>query len=120
MKSFSGVVQKGTKRAASLGYPTVNIPLDDASVSGIYAARVAVGDARYLAAAFADPTRRVLEAHIIDASPDLYGKEITIELIENLRDSATFESDDTLRAAIADDVQKVREYFKSGTLRSIP
>ncbi|MBI2612955.1 riboflavin kinase [Candidatus Kaiserbacteria bacterium] len=111
METFSGTVQKGTKRAAALGFPTVNIPLDDSAVSGIYAAQVVVGGKSYDAAAFADQTRSVLEAHILDTDLDLYGKEITVELLKKIRDNKEFEDDDALRTAIADDVAKVRTYF---------
>lgn len=109
---YRGTVQKGTKRAAALGFPTVNITLGDASVSGIYAARVVFDDKEYPAAAFADQKRNVLEAHVLDVELDLYDKEIVVELLEKIRDDETLESDDALRAAIADDVAKVRAYFK--------
>ncbi|MBI4079950.1 riboflavin kinase [Candidatus Kaiserbacteria bacterium] len=113
MTTYKGVVQKGTKRAAALGFPTVNTPLDDKEVSGIYAARVTVDDKLYNAAAFADQTRNVLEAHILDADLELYGKEITIELHKKIRESESFDDDNALRAAIAGDIQKVRAYFST-------
>ena len=112
MHIFSGVVQKGTRRAAELGFPTVNIPLENAGVSGVYASRVKVGVQEYGAAAFADPERKVLEAYLLDFAGDLYGKEITIELHDKIRDPQRFFNDAALRTAIADDVTKVREYFR--------
>ena len=111
MHVFSGVVQKGTRRAAELGFPTVNIPLENAGVSGVYASRVKVGVQEYGAAAFADPERKVLEAYLLDFAGDLYGKEITIELHDKIRDSQQFSDDSMLRSAIANDVAKVREHF---------
>ncbi|MDO8562040.1 MAG: riboflavin kinase [bacterium] len=111
MHSYTGIVERGGGRAAMLGYPTVNIPLEDSAVSGIYAARVKVGDAEYLAAAFADQKRKLLEAHLLDFSGELYGKEITIELYEKIRESKEFPDDTKLREAIAEDIVKVREYF---------
>lgn len=114
MRVYKGVVQKGSQKGRALGYPTVNIPLADASIDGVYAARVLVaGEAPYLAAAFADQARRVLEAHLLDFSDDLYGMPVTIELSEKLRDSHVYEDDARLRAAIAEDIAKVREYFKN-------
>lgn len=106
-------MQKGKKRAAALGYPTVNISLDNSSVSGIYAARVLLDGREYLAAAFADQERKLLEAHLLDAAPNLYGKEISIELCKKIRESESFENDDTLRAAIAKDTKAVRNYFRA-------
>lgn len=113
MKSFTGIVQKGAQRGTELGYPTVNISYTDSDVFGIYAARVHIKDeAPYMAAAFADPAQKLLEAYILDFSDDLYGLEVTIELIEKIRESAKFDSDVLLREAIEGDVQKVRAYFE--------
>lgn len=111
MMSFEGEVIHGSRRAALLGYPTINIELHSHDVNGIYAAKVCVGDAEYIAAAFADPVRGVLEAHLLDISADLYGKHARIDLYEKVRDSRAFEGDDALKAAMASDVSTVRAYF---------
>jgi riboflavin kinase/FMN adenylyltransferase len=109
---YEGIVQEGKRRGRALGYPTINIPLADPSLSGVYAARVTIaGEAPYPAAVFADPSRGVLEAYLLDFSDELYGTAVTIELHKKLRESKTFSDDETLRAAIAEDVQAVREYF---------
>ena len=114
MKStYTGIVQKGIKRGQALGFPTANISLDDHAVSGIYAARVALEGKEDSAAAFVDHERKVLEAHVLDFSGDLYGKEITIELLQKIRDNKKFENDNALRAAIADDVARIRAYFQN-------
>ncbi|HVU75291.1 MAG TPA: riboflavin kinase [Candidatus Paceibacterota bacterium] len=113
MQSFSGFVERGKQRGRVLGFPTINIALEDKTVSGIYAANVYADVSTFRAAAFADPSRSVLEAHLLDFSGDLYGKEVRIELVEKLRESAAYESDCALKQAIAGDVAKVREYFKN-------
>ncbi|KKW06642.1 MAG: Riboflavin biosynthesis protein RibF, partial [Candidatus Kaiserbacteria bacterium GW2011_GWC2_49_12] len=113
MQKYIGIVHEGAKRAAALGFPTVNISLEDTSLSGVYAACVKVGNNEHVAAAFADPERGILEAYLLDFSPrTLYGETITIELYERIRRSMKFETDKARRSAIADDVAKVREYFK--------
>ena len=111
---YAGIVQKGSGYAGRLGYPTVNIPLPDDSLSGIYAARVMIktGDAPYMAAVFADPQRKILEAHILDFNDDLVGQEITIELREKIRETEIFGDEEKLRATIARDVKATRKYFK--------
>ena len=111
MNTYSGVVEKGTKRAAALGFSTVNIPLDDENVSGIYAAVVKVGEEDYEAAAFADPKRKVLEAHILNFSEDLYGRDVEIQLLKKVRENKKFADDESLREAIADDVAAGEAYF---------
>ena len=111
MVFYSGVVQGGAKRGTALGYPTVNIPLTDSKISGIFAAKVTAKGTSYFAAAFADSGRGVLEAYILDFSDDVYGQEVSIELIQKIRESKAFSGDTDLRAAIEEDVAKVREYF---------
>ena len=109
--SYTGTVIRGSGTAAKLGFPTLNIPLADTTLSGIYAAKVEAGGSVYQAAVFADPARALLEAYLLDFSGDLYGKEITIELCKKLRESRRYESDDALSAAIAADVVDTRSYF---------
>lgn len=111
MKSFSGRVIRGSQRAASLGYPTINIVVNHMSIDGIFAAKVRIDGIDRLAAAFADPLRGILEAHILDCDEDLYNREATITLHKKLRRNRRFETDDALRVAIASDVEAVRAYF---------
>lgn len=112
MQSFSGIVQRGSRRATALGYPTINLAVDNPELSGVYAARVTLpGGVVKEAAAFADPSRALLEAHVFGLSEELYGKEATIELHKKIREGRAFESDEALKAAIARDVADVREYF---------
>ncbi|MBI4093476.1 riboflavin kinase [Candidatus Kaiserbacteria bacterium] len=99
------------RRGMALGFPTINIPLDDTAVSGIFAARVIVDGEAHGAAAFADPSRKILEAHILDISPDLYGKEVSVELCKKIRESSTFEDEGALKAAIENDVKRARLFF---------
>lgn len=114
MPTFTGVVQKGSKRAAALGYPTINIPLHNDSIEGVYAARVYIkDDSPYIGAAFADQSRKILEVHILDFSNDLYGMEVRIVLHEKIRETAVYRNDTDLKAAIQDDIAKVRKCFKN-------
>lgn len=114
MTSITGIVVHGKERGKELGYPTINIPLFDEKITGIYAARAFIKDeAPYMAAAFADPERGILEAHILDFEDDLYGLPVTIELLEKIRDSVRYADDSALRLAIAGDIAKVREFFKN-------
>ena len=108
---FSGVVEKGTGRAGRLGFPTINIAVAGAGVSGVYAAKAVVGGKTHYAAAFADPVRGIVEAFILDFSKNIYGEAATIELIHKLRDTMQFGTDAELSRAIAADIQQVRDYF---------
>ena len=111
MATYSGVVEEGEGAATRLGFPTINIPLHDASVSGVYAARVTIDNARYDAVVFANPKRKVLEAHLLEVSDNLYGKTVSIELYEKSRESEHFKDEHALSQAIAKDVEWARAYF---------
>ncbi len=111
MQTFSGVVIRGSQRAARLGFPTINIVCDSKDISGIYAARAVVNGVSHIAAAFYVPERPVLEAHLIDGTGDLYGMSADITLYKKIRDNKPYESDESLRTLIASDVAAVRAYF---------
>ncbi|MEK7509491.1 MAG: riboflavin kinase [Patescibacteria group bacterium] len=108
---YSSVVEQGSGYGRKLGFPTANIPLEDDSISGIYAARVEVDGATYCAAVFIDAKRQLLEAHLLDFSGDLYGKIVTVTLEKKLRESMQFPDEVKLKQAIAADVEAVRAYF---------
>ncbi len=106
--AVTGKVLEGARRGTALGFPTANIALTDDVLGGVYAGLVTAHGTTHRAALFADPTRKLLEAYILDFSGDLYGEEITIEVCERIRDSQAFENDDELRGQIQRDVNAVR------------
>lgn len=108
---YKGIVQKGKKRGKKLGFPTINIEMHDTQESGIFAAYVTIDDRKYPAAVYADSPRRIIEAHLLDFSKNVYGEEVEIELLKKVRDDETFDDEKSLKAAIAADVARVREYF---------
>lgn len=108
---YLGIVQKGIRHGTQLGFPTINIPLADDAVSGIYAATVACDKAVYRAAVYADQERKILEAHIIEECPGLAEKEVSIELFEKIRDDREFADEGSLKTEIARDIERVRAYF---------
>ena len=110
---YKGVVQKGDKRGGTLGFPTINIPFSGETAGGIFAAAVFIDGKEYLAAAYVNNSRHILEAHLLDFSDDLYGKEVEIELLEKIRDNEKFADETSLKAAIARDIAKVRDYRKN-------
>lgn len=107
---YRGHIQSGSGRAARLGFPTINIPLERADTSGIFAAEVRSRDSVLPAVAYADTARGVLEAHIL-AGPIPDGN-VEIALRIKLREDARFADEAALRAAIAADVAAARALFK--------
>ncbi len=113
MLTVTGIVLKGERRGIKIGFPTANIEFHDPAFAGIYAGRATLSGVTYGAAVYIDPARELLEAHLLNFQGDLYDKELTIEVIAKIRDSATFSSDTELQAAIAGDIVAVREYLAS-------
>ncbi len=118
---ITGQVVEGSKMGRELGYPTANIAVDDifAADNGVYAAQVEVGGKRYGAMAnlgikptFPKSGGRVLELYLFDFSGNLYGCEITAELVRFIRPEQRFASPEALRIQIAKDEKIVKNILK--------
>jgi len=117
----SGHVIHGQKLGRTLGFPTLNMraPAPCAARSGIYVARVHGLTAMPLPAVASLGVRPtvtahgglLLETHVLDQAVDAYGKLVGVELLHYLRDEETFPDLLTLKAAIAQDVQRARDTF---------
>ena len=115
---LSGVVVHGDHRGRELGFPTANLQWQGNPVvpgDGVYAGWLVHGDQRYPAAIsvgtnpqFAGVERRV-ESYVLDRTDlDLYGQEITVIFIEQLRGQMTFEGLDGLIEQMGTDVANTR------------
>ncbi len=117
-----GVVVEGDHRGRSLGFPTANVPVDDAYAvppDGVYAGRVDIGG-EVLGAAVsvgANPTfdgrDRRIESYIFErpaaaGALELYGRRIRVELIRRLRSMDAFDTVDALVAQMHEDVADAR------------
>lgn len=110
----TGVVQPGRGEGEDLGFRTANLVLSDqiqALGDGVYACYATVDDTRYKAAVsvgvspvFEGKTQATCEAHLIDFSGDLYGKEIKIEFVYLLRPMIRFESVEELIATVQSNI----------------
>jgi FAD synthase len=109
---YIGIVQKGSGSGRRFGFPTANIPLEDDSVSGIYAANVFVGGGEYFSAVYADTKRKLLEAHLLNFNDDLYGMEIEIELVKKMREDRQFADEAEAKKAISADIEAVEAYLR--------
>ena len=118
----SGVVVVGDRRGRSLGFPTANVPVDDAYAvppDGVYAGRVDIGS-EVLPAAISvgtnptfDGRDRRVESYVIEppsggASLDLYDRNIRVELVRRLRGMDVFDTVDALVAQMHEDVADTR------------
>ncbi len=112
----AGEVIGGDKRGAGLGFPTANIAVPDgfALKHGIYAVRVHTGQGRHDGASYLgtrpsfDDGAAMLETFLFDFDGDLYGQEITIEIIDFVRDDEKFAGAEALRAQMKKDCDQAR------------
>jgi len=123
--SVLGTVVPGGGRGMRLGYPTANLDLHNELMppDGVYAARVLFGGQEWPAAASVGrretfhheaDAARVVEAHLLDTSVELYGQDLEVTFVELIRPQRDFASEDALRDAIRQDVAKVREVLAGG------
>jgi riboflavin kinase/FMN adenylyltransferase len=114
--SLNGTVIKGDQRGRTIGFPTANLAVWDELLlpaDGVYATYAWLGDQRYKAATNVGvrPTvngrERLVEAHLLDFSGDLYGQAIRLQFIAHIRPEKKFSGLDTLKAQINADVLHV-------------
>lgn len=118
--SVRGPVVRGNERGRTIGYPTANIavtPDRALPAFGVYVTLARVGGRAYQSATNigVNPTfgdeRPSIETYLLDFEGDLYGRELTVEVLHRLRGEEKFASVDALVAAIAADVEATRSYF---------
>jgi riboflavin kinase/FMN adenylyltransferase len=101
--SFSGTVIGGDKRGRELGYPTANIKLSSQDkllpAFGVYAVKIILGKENYIGLlsigkrpTFYNEGDVVTEVYIFDFNQEIYGEDVTIELVERLRGEEKFNS----------------------------
>ncbi len=124
-----GVVKKHLGRGRKLGFPTANLEAPEGVEGGIYVALVhstslptsprAWGEELKPALAFIGAAetfgeiQKRLEVYIFDFNRDLYGQEISVRLLQKLRDNIKFNSQDELIAQMKQDEIQAREFFKT-------
>ncbi len=116
--SVSGVVFEDRKVGRKIGFPTTNIRLEfekERLPDGVYLGGVEFDNKRYKAIVNygARPTydleNKLVEAHIIDFSGDLYGKEIKVSFTSFMRGIKKFNSESELTEQLKKDLQMAEE-----------
>jgi len=113
-----GDVVSGQGHGRLLDFPTANIQPDQQVVpaDGVYAGKAWIGEAAFKAAisvgnkpTLGPAAGTCVEAFLIDARGDYYGREMSLSFHARLRGQERFQDAPSLRAQIAKDVQRVRE-----------
>ncbi len=117
--TITGVVIDGDKRGRLLGYPTANIALQQEIPEGVYISHVDLGGKQYNALTFIgsaktfNDTTYKSETFILDFDQDIYGKTLTVGLLEHLRGNQKFHSKEALIEQMERDKQAALEFFES-------
>ena len=118
---LSGAVVDGVERGRVLGFPTANINVDSEQAlphDGVYATLAYIGDEVYQSVTNIGkrPTfgggERSVEVYLLDFDRDIYGENLTIELVEHLRNEIKFTSPQELTEQIGKDVEHARALLK--------
>lgn len=117
--SFEGRVIEGDKRGRTLGFPTVNIAVEESKLlpkNGIYAGRIYVDGKKYngvmslgVRPTFYSSTSVLPEFFIFDFNEDIYGKEVKVEVIKYLREEKKYNIVDDLVSQMRKDVLLSKE-----------
>jgi riboflavin kinase/FMN adenylyltransferase len=133
---MSGRIGYGRQLGRTIGVPTANVILqrNKLPMTGVYAVKateITVDDCHERSAldqagkiiewqgvanigvkpTVAGTPEPSLEVHIFDFSDDLYGKRLSIEFCQKIREEQKFNGLDELKAAIGNDMQVAREFF---------
>ncbi|MBI5722683.1 MAG: bifunctional riboflavin kinase/FAD synthetase [Planctomycetes bacterium] len=114
---LTGLIVAGQRQGRMLEFPTANLESPGQVVpgDGIYAGLASIEGASYPAAVSIGvkptfgPSPRTVEANLIDAAGDFYGKAMTLHFFRRLRGQVKFESVETLKAQITRDVEDAKK-----------
>ena len=120
--SLHGRVIPGAGRGIELGFPTANLDIDPQQAlpaEGVYAGWVHIDTLVHpsMTNIGRRPTfggrERSVEVYLPDYHSDLYGQELTIDIVERLRSEKKFDTPEELRKQIAEDVKQGKAILKN-------
>jgi riboflavin kinase / FMN adenylyltransferase len=111
--SLSSIVIRGAGRGRGIGYPTLNVAVEDERKllppDGVYAVHVewragsSGGMMHQGARPTFDETERSIEAHVFELDDDLYGERVKLSWVSRLRDVQRFDSPEALKRQLDKD-----------------
>jgi riboflavin kinase/FMN adenylyltransferase len=123
--TLTGEVVGGDRRGRLLGFPTANVRTEPSKLApgnGIYAAWAYLpGDSQRWPAVisigvrptFGQGARRQVEAHLLDATLDLYGVQLRLDFVDWLRAELRFDSVEALIAQMEVDREQTRQLLRA-------
>jgi riboflavin kinase/FMN adenylyltransferase len=123
---FSGLVIEGNKLGRTIGFPTVNIKINDTTKLipgfGVYTVIVKLDDGFEYGGMMhlgnrpsINDNSRSIEVHILGFDGDLYGQEITVMMKGKLREIISFSDLGELKTQLSLDREMTVRYFSDAT-----
>lgn len=120
---ISGEVIRGKQLGRTIGFPTLNVGLSFTrpALTGVFVVQVhGLGPLALPGVASLGVRPAVesngdylLEVHLFDFDQSVYGRQISVEFLQKLRDEEHYESLELLTQQIETDAQQARDYFAS-------
>lgn len=116
---FWGKVKHGKKRGKLLGYPTANITLHKNISQGIYVSLIRIDNTLHQSVTFIgnaktfDEKEVLAESFIFNFDKNIYGKWISINLLQKIRENEKFTSAEVLISQIKKDILQAKEFFRT-------
>lgn len=121
---LTGRVIKGHQIGNQLGYPTANIFIEDKHKIvpgvGIYATRVRVDNTWYKGMLYIgyrptfSGTEKAIEVNLFDFSGNLYGDQLTLDIVAEIRGDKKFDTPEELSAQMAADKEATLAILDQG------
>ena len=114
--TFSGKVVYGQQLGRTIGVPTANlwIPKQRLPIAGVYAVKCLLGEkllngiANMGTRPTVDGSKPVLEIHLFNFNESIYGRRLTVEFTNKLRDEKKFDNIDFLKEQILLDISQAK------------
>lgn len=121
--TIQGVVKHGNKRGKRLGFPTLNMEVQQKLPEGIFVSQTIIDKKQYNSLTFVGAAKTYnenlfqAETYLFDFSQDVYGHEVIIHVLQKIRDNKKFESEEALLREMENDKKTAIDFFmKNGDL----
>ncbi len=121
--AITGEVIHGRHLGKEMGYPTANIKVDNKAklipMDGIYVCYIDIDNIRHKGMMYIgdiptinEDNPKTIEVNIFDFDRDIYGLEVTLELLSFIRDDIKFDGLEALTLQLAKDKEASLAYFE--------
>lgn len=116
--TIKGIVKQGKRRGKTLGFPTANIDAPSTIDEGVYLSKTEIDGQSFPSLAFVGTAKTFgedtfqAESFILNFNQEIYGKEISIQLLKKLRDNMTFPSAEKLKEQMEKDRKEAEAFFQ--------